>query len=189
MNEMLKKPLVSIIIPVYNGENYLKEAIDSALSQTYENIEILVVNDGSFDATEKIALSYGDKIRYFKKENGGVSSAINLGIKNMRGEYFSWLSHDDKYAPDKIMKQVERLSGCHDKPLIAMCAVRYIDKNSDFLRLKKSKAYDEKKYYLWSESLIDILKVGSYNGCSLLIPKAVFECVGSMKKCVIHRIY
>ena len=69
--------LVSIVIPVYNGANYLSEAIDSALAQTYKNIEIIVVNDGSKDdgATEKVALSYGDKIRYFHKENGGVSSA------------------------------------------------------------------------------------------------------------------
>ena len=76
------KPLISIVIPVYNGSNFLREAIDSALAQTYKNIEIIVVNDGSADdgETERIALSYGDKIRYFKKENGGVSSALNYGI-------------------------------------------------------------------------------------------------------------
>jgi glycosyltransferase involved in cell wall biosynthesis len=75
-------PKVSIIIPVYNGSNFLKEAIDSAIAQTYKNIEIIVINDGSSDngATEKIAKSYGDKIRYFKKENGGVATALNLGI-------------------------------------------------------------------------------------------------------------
>ena len=90
-------PKVSIIIPVYNGANYVSEAIDSALAQTYKNIEIIVVNDGSSDdgATEKIAKSYGDRIRYFAKENGGVSSALNFGIRQMTGEWFSWLSHDD----------------------------------------------------------------------------------------------
>ncbi len=65
-------PLVSIVIPVYNGSNYLREAIDSALAQIYRNIEVLVINDGSRDdgKTEAVALSYGDRIRYFAKENG-----------------------------------------------------------------------------------------------------------------------
>ncbi len=81
-------PLVSIVIPVYNGENFLKEAIDSALAQTYEPIEVIIVNDGSKDKTEEVALSYGDKVRYFVKENGGVSTALNLGIANMRGSIF-----------------------------------------------------------------------------------------------------
>ena len=67
-------PLVSIIIPVYNGAKYLEHAIECALSQTYQNIEILVVNDGSTDdgASENVAKKYADKIRYFHKENGGV---------------------------------------------------------------------------------------------------------------------
>ena len=92
-------PKFSIIIPVYNGSNYLEEAINSALAQTYQNIEIVVVNDGSNDGgkTETIARSFGDKIRYFSKENGGVSSALNFGIKQMTGEWFAWLSHDDSF--------------------------------------------------------------------------------------------
>jgi len=101
-------PKISIVIPAYNAANYLSEAIDSALAQTYPNVEIIVVNDGSRDdgETEKIALSYGDQIRYFHKENGGSSSALNVGIANMTGEWFSWLSHDDLYTPEKLEKQV-----------------------------------------------------------------------------------
>jgi glycosyltransferase involved in cell wall biosynthesis len=101
-------PLVSIIIPVYNGFNYLKEAIESALGQTYENIEILVINDGSNDnnLTNNLAISFGEKIIYYEKENGGVASALNFGISKMNGEYFSWLSHDDIYKPEKIEKQI-----------------------------------------------------------------------------------
>ena len=101
---MNKAPLVSIIIPVFNGSDYLAEAIDSALNQTYTNIEILVINDGSNDLerTKSIAHLYGEKIRYFEKKNGGVSSALNLGIKEMKGEYFSWLSHDDNFNDTKI---------------------------------------------------------------------------------------
>ena len=118
-----KLPLVSIIIPVYNGSNYMREAIDSALAQTYPNIEIIVINDGSNDngATEKIALGYGEKITYIKKENGGVSSALNAGIEAMHGEYFSWLSHDDKYLPEKIETQVAVLIQYQDDDIIALC--------------------------------------------------------------------
>ena len=73
------RPRVSIVIPAYNGSDYMKEAIDSALAQTYPDVEVLVVNDGSDDdgRTEAIALSYGDRIRYFRKGNGGVASALN----------------------------------------------------------------------------------------------------------------
>ncbi len=106
MNKKSDTPLVSIVIPVYNGENYMREAIDSAINQTYSNIEIIVVNDGSTDNTEQIALEYGEKIRYFSKENGGVSSALNLGLKEMNGEYFQYLPHDDLILPDKIEKQI-----------------------------------------------------------------------------------
>lgn len=107
----MSEPLVSVIIPVYNGENYLQQAIDSVINQTYENIEIIVVNDGSTDhgATEKIALSYGSKIRYFQKENGGVATALNYGINQMAGDYFAWLSHDDIFYPEKIKKQMQLL--------------------------------------------------------------------------------
>ena len=80
-------PKVSIVIPVYNGSDYMAEAIDSALAQTYNNTEVIVVNDGSNDGgkTREIAFSYEDKIRYFEKENGGVASALNFGIKKMEG--------------------------------------------------------------------------------------------------------
>ena len=106
---MNKSPKVSVIIPVYNGENYVKEAIESALSQTYKNIEIIVVNDGSKDRTEMICKEYKGKIKYFKKNNGGVSTALNLAIEKMTGEYFSWLSHDDLYYPNKIEEEIKAM--------------------------------------------------------------------------------
>jgi len=109
----------------------MREAIDSAIAQTYNNIEIIVVNDGSNDngKTREIALSYGDKIRYFEKENGGVSTALNLGIKEMKGEYFSWLSHDDVYYPNKIERQVKELEGLDDKKTIIHSDYEIADKN------------------------------------------------------------
>ena len=178
---MNNKPLVSIIIPVYNGSNFMREAIDSALAQIYKNIEVIVVNDGSNDngETEKIALSYGDKIRYFHKENGGVSSALNLGIKNMNGEYFSWLSHDDKYTENKIQNQIDLLNRYGDPNLIAICGNRQIDKNSKYIGKGKRIAGLSNREINSSLNVLERLFInGTFNGCAFLIPKKVFDVCG-----------
>lgn len=171
------KPLVSIIIPVYNGENYLREAIDSALAQTYKNIEIIVVNDGSADEqkTERIALSYGEKITYIAKENGGSSSALNTGIRNMKGEYFSWLSHDDLYLPEKIERQVEAMLTIKAEDVIVVCDGILIDKNGNKLLSKTSKA---KGLYNAVQALVLLSHGHGINGCGVLIPKALMDKVG-----------
>ncbi|MBO5357300.1 MAG: glycosyltransferase [Clostridia bacterium] len=175
MNE--KKPLVSIVIPVYNGSNFLKQAIDCAVNQTYENKEILVINDGSSDdgATEQIALSYGDKIKYIYKENGGVSSALNLGIKNMKGEYFSWLSHDDLYKPEKIEKEIEALKQYNINDALVYCGVDLIDKDSNKIRSLAKPKHLRVGVNEWHEALDVMFKQGSYNGCALLIPKKALD--------------
>lgn len=172
-------PKVSIVIPVYNGANYMREAIDSALNQTYKNFEVIVVNDGSTDhgETDRIAKSYGDRIRYFYKENGGVSSALNFGIRQMRGEYFSWLSHDDVYFPNKIEKQVDSLSLFGNDRSIALCAHCFIDENSNRLNKSAPKRFDE-GVHSWKKSLMEMLTNGAFSGCALLIPKKAFEECG-----------
>jgi hypothetical protein len=105
-------PKVSIVIPVYHGSDYLRTAVDSALGQTYSKIEVIVVNDGSTDdgATRAVCLSYDDRIKYYEKTNGHVASALNFGIRHMSGEYFSWLSHDVYYQPERIALQVTALA-------------------------------------------------------------------------------
>jgi glycosyltransferase involved in cell wall biosynthesis len=115
------EPRVSIVIPVYNGANYLHCAINSALNQTYKRCEVIVVNDGSNDneQTREIALSYGKKIKYIEKNNGGVASALNCGIKAMNGEYFAWLSHDDEFRPYKVETQICEIQKTGDKNTIA----------------------------------------------------------------------
>lgn len=174
------QPLVSIIIPVYNGANYMREAIDSALSQTYQNIEVIVVNDGSCDDgnTEAIAKSYGDKIRYFYKENGGVSSALNLGIQNMRGDFFSWLSHDDVYDKCKIESEVKAYYSCQKRTIIS-CGIKYVDNN---LRPINSNGQNVWKFSngenTWSNALLSILEGNTLNGCCLLIHKDTFQECG-----------
>lgn len=179
-------PKVSIIIPVYNGANYLREAIDSAISQTYKNIEIIVVNDGSSDngETEKIALSYGDKIRYFKKENGGSSSALNLGIKMMTGDYFSWLSHDDLYEPNKIEKVVEKIDEKSKDRQIVICGCKLIDKNGDeiFYPKKAIKGKFDRK------QMFELLKKGKQiNGCGITIPKNIIDKVGFFDESLVYK--
>lgn len=176
----MKNPLVSIIIPVYNGSNFVGEAIDSALAQTYKNIEIIVVNDGSKDdeATENIALSYKEKIRYFKKENGGVSSALNLGIEKMKGDYFSWLSHDDLYLPEKIEKQINLLKQKeydYDNTIV-LCSGSLIDKD------EKNIAHYDKTYDRECNG-VELFKLFmrgySLNGLGFLIPRQVFVKSGN----------
>src|SRR5437868_12767968 len=108
---MSEAPLVSIIIPCYNQAEFLSEAIDSALAQTYRPIEVLVVNDGSPDETEKVARSYGERIEYISRDNGGLSAARNTGIARARGCYLKFLDSDDQLHPAQIARQVEALAG------------------------------------------------------------------------------
>lgn len=163
-------PLVTIIIPVFNGSNYLRDAIDSALAQTYENIEILVVNDGSIDEgkTREIALSYSDKIKYFEKENGGVASALNVAIENMHGDYFSWLSHDDVYYANKIEKQINYLTNNNKPNVILFSDYDIIDNNGKYICSRAMPDIIHQDFRLWI-TIENIL-----HGCTLLIPKECF---------------
>lgn len=183
------KPLVTIVIPVYNGANYLNESINSALEQTYANKEIIVVNDGSTDngETEKIALSYGDKIRYISKVNGGVSSALNLCIDNMHGEWLSWLSHDDLYYPNKVEEEVNYVGRLLEKNpdldlnrVVVRCAAESIDKNGNTILKYNYKDVREK------EPLIEMILNNVYNyrlaGCSFLLPADAFRTVGKFNE-------
>jgi glycosyltransferase involved in cell wall biosynthesis len=173
----LFNPLVSIVIPVYNGSNFLSEAIDSALAQTYQNLEIIVVNDGSSDDTENIALSYGNKIRYIAKKNGGTSTALNLGIENMRGEYFSWLSHDDLYYPQKIARAVEELSKLENKDTII---ISDLDGMTDYTRTFPTALYQAHRdaYPKRNSSYLYPVIYNKTHGCTHLFSKKVFETVG-----------
>ena len=107
---------ISIIIPIYNVESYLRKCLDSIIEQSFPYFELLLINDGSTDASAHICQEYvekDDRIRYFEKENGGVSSARNFGIKHSRGEYIIFIDSDDWVEPNyleilyKTMKELE----------------------------------------------------------------------------------
>lgn len=176
------KPLVSIIIPVYKGKPFLKEAIDSCLAQTYKNIEIIVVNDGSPDngETRKIALSYKNKIRYFEKDNGGVSTALNYGISKMKGEWFSWLSHDDLYEPSKIDSQIEAVSYLENKNCVVRCSTTSINEfGTPIFRPQRKisgvfSGFEMLKLHWLKE-------IGLY-GCSLLINRKIIDTIGKFSE-------
>jgi hypothetical protein len=166
-------PKVSIVIPVYNGSDYLEEAIESALNQTYKNIEVIIVNDGSNDngKTEAIAQSFGDRIAYFFKENGGVASALNYGSKQMTGDFYSWLSHDDVYYPNKIEKQVKYLQRTEDKDVVLYSDFEIIDANShstDSYRVPST---------FRTNPFLSIIST-SIHGCSTLLSKDLLDYVG-----------
>lgn len=97
---------VSVIIPVYQGERHLAEAIDSVLAQTYPAAEIFVVNDGSTDGTAAVAARYGSAIRYVERENGGIGAARNTALELTEMEWISFLDADDLWSSDKLAVQL-----------------------------------------------------------------------------------
>lgn len=186
------EPKVSIVIPAYNASNYLAEAIESALAQTYKNFEIVVVNDGSKDdgATAKVAEQYKDKIRYFEKKNGGSSSALNCGINNMTGEWFSWLSHDDLYYPTKLEEEIIYLNellenGTGEDSLykyVLFGAADLIDGKGNMIRKESEKnlRLTDKKINCVNGTmkLIAIPTQDGFHGCSCLVHRRAFDEVG-----------
>lgn len=173
-------PKVTIVIPVYNGAKYVGKAIDSALAQTYKNLEIIVANDGSSDggATERVAKSYGDKIIYLHQEkNGGAATVLNLAIKHMTGEYFSWLSHDDLYYPNKIARQVAELAKLNNKNTIMMSDLDGINEKGQ--KIYQTRYIDHiNEHPSRLKSFIYPVVYNKTHGCTLLIPKKCFDEVG-----------
>lgn len=104
-------PTISIIVPVYNAEKYLHRCIDSILSQTYTDFELLLINDGSVDKSAKICDDYAckdDRIKIFYKENGGVSSARNIGIDNAKGKWVAFIDSDDWIKTDYLYSMISQ---------------------------------------------------------------------------------
>lgn len=127
MDKNKTNSLVSVIIPAFNAEKFIKDAIESVVSQTFQNFEILVIDDGSTDLTKEIVLSIEDsRIKYIYKNNGGASSARNKGIENATGKYIAFLDYDDLWMPDKLQMQLDKFSGEPDLGLV-YCWVESID--------------------------------------------------------------
>jgi glycosyltransferase involved in cell wall biosynthesis len=114
----MANPLISCIIPVFNGERYLGQALDSILAQTYRPIEMIVVDDGSTDGTRQLVASYGDSVRYLWQSNAGPPRARNFGLSAAEGEFVAFLDADDLWLPDKLSCQMARF---RERPELDLC--------------------------------------------------------------------
>ena len=119
---MVNYPLVSIVIPAYNMERFISDAIVSCLNQTYENREIIVIDDGSRDGTKRIVKEFGQAVFYHYQPNTGVSAARNHGIRCAKGKFISFLDADDIWLPDKLKKQIAAIK---DNPSIKAISCGY----------------------------------------------------------------
>ncbi|MGF2617900.1 glycosyltransferase [Rossellomorea vietnamensis] len=149
---------VSIIIPFYNCP-YVDQAVKSALNQTYPNIEVIVVNDGSTKHKEKLA-PFLDKIKYIEKANGGTATALNAGIDAATGNYFSWLSSDDQFLPDKTAEQLAFMQ--NSKAQVSYTAFRHIDPNSIVTGEIRYKSLN------WRKTINTLAARCPINGCTVM---------------------
>ncbi len=173
-----QKPLFSIIVPAYNQAQFLPEALNSVLSQTFSNWEAIVVNDGSTDKTVEVINSYMEKdsrIRIIDKTNGGVASALNEGIKNARGQWICWLSSDDMFEPDKLEIHLQAIKHNPD--------MRFFHTNYFiFDEAKNTKCVlesDPRDFVAPVEfQVLHFLDRNCANGISVVIHREVFDQVG-----------
>lgn len=169
-----KEFLISVIIPAYNSENYIKRCLESILVQTYTNYELIVVDDGSTDNTLKICRelqNQNEKIKIIEKENGGVSSARNVGLANTKGEYIAFIDSDD-YVSKEYLEILVRMTKINNAEM-SICGV--LDRLENGKILNKSKEItdvltteDAVKFYLRSEYFFGTM-------WAKLIRKDVFE--------------
>ena len=169
--------LVSIIIPVYNSQQFLKESLESIFNQTYSNIEIICVNDGSTDNSLHILQSYSEKITIISQKNQGLASALITGINNMHGKWFKWFSPDDLMYSNTI----ETLVNCAKKHpnTIVYSNWKIIDEKGDELRDFSESNYNDLSDFEYYVRLLDGQQI---NVNTSLIPSILFE------KCMIRNL-
>jgi len=166
----MTKDLVSIIIPVFNNVNLLRDSLSSVINQTYDNIEIIIVDDGSKEYKKILLIckQFNKKIKIIRfKHNKGVSSALNKGISISKGKYINWLSHDDLFFPTKIEEQVKSLKGSTNKISATNFIIWDYEKNLYTNSKKKKKDFVNFKDKILIRDI--------YNFCTFLIPKVLFS--------------
>lgn len=164
-------PAVSVVIVTYNKEDTLSAAIDSVLRQTYQDFEVIVVDDGSTDDTPRKAAAYGARIRYIRKENGGTGSARNRGIAESKGNYVAFLDGDDLWLPRKLERQVEAFRR-EPQILAVQCGAYLVDQNL--------KAFEVRHCHPRRDTLENFLRFRNLPGFSsaVMVRREAFDKVG-----------
>jgi teichuronic acid biosynthesis glycosyltransferase TuaG len=168
--------LVSVVIPVYNHQEFVGDAIESVLAQNYNSLEVLVVDDGSTDNTATVVRNFGNRVRYFYKNNGGTSSALNVGIKCARGTHVCWLSSDDMFLPTKIQKQIKLFE---NHPGLGMV---YTDWYETDEQANIKKLFRSPDLLTRNQAALTLLKGNCINGSTVMIKSDCFKKVGYFKE-------
>lgn len=176
--------LISIIIPCYNQVAFLPETLQSVLDQSYEHWECIIVNDGSLDNTEEVALEWCQKdsrFNYLKKENGGLSSARNAGLKIAKGEYIQFLDSDDILEKDKLLQQSSFFQTNID---IIVSGYRYFESSEGISKLRIFGRYGAlPENVITSNDNVDVIHLFNRRNpfvvCAPLYKKSVFDRVGN----------
>lgn len=173
-------PKVSVIIPTYNCEKYLANAIDSALQQTYQDFEVIIIDDGSSDGTKELVKkyvnNYSDKIHYVHQQNKGVSAARNNGIKIANGEYIAFLDADDLWISTKLMDQMKLLE--KDRGLVLV----FTDmQQTEGTKILYESFLKEKGYYpliAATDFFSELVKKALIYTSTVVVKKQIFDEVG-----------
>lgn len=165
LNYKTEPALISCIVPVFNGEKYLQKTLDSILDQSYNPLEIIVVDDGSTDKTAEIVKGYNAYVSYLWQPNKGPASARNLGLNSAKGEFVTFLDSDDLWHPEKLKRQIDRF---HSRPELDTCVTHVQNFWIDELSEEKEKLQNHPH----------TKPIPGYFTGSLMARRAVFEKIG-----------
>jgi glycosyltransferase involved in cell wall biosynthesis len=168
-----KLPLISVVLPVYNGEGYLRESVDSILNQTFSDFEFIILNDGSTDRSEDVILSYKDpRIKYHKHLNCGLAATLNKGIDLAKGKYIARQDQDDISLPERLQKQIDFMES---NPTVALLGT-----NAEIINEKSQSLQRFLNHAANSDILkFDLLFDNPFVHSSIMFRKAVIEISGN----------
>lgn len=177
----MQQDLISVIIPVYNVEKYLRKCLDSVVSQTYNNLEILIVDDGSTDCSGQICDEYAekdDRIQVFHQLNCGLSKARNTGIDLSTGDYLMFIDSDDYISKDMAMELYNELKKSNAD--MSICNFHYVDENNNIIKTKELDFHNAGSFILTKKELLNALTNSNIStaiviGCNKLYKNSIFD--------------